>query len=373
MTPGKAGGGIVFGGKRLAREPTFEEASEGISPRGTTDSVDDLAHPNPDLAAASVPIEDSDTLAFALRVFGWSMLLLLPAYLLSTILTLSFDWPGPEFGSLLGLVQVAIYATALVGAFVVAGRQRRHSLRADAAGIARFNTWLVRGCFFAVLLVGLVDMGISFLRVEGMLDGLVGAELTRDLGRSVFRGPYVHVPLIALGFVIACFTRTIGFHWLTLLIVVAELAIVITRFVFSYEQAFMGDLVRFWYAALFLFASAYTLIEEGHVRVDVFYAGFSDRTKGTVNAVGTLLLGITLCWTIIVIALGGRSSIVYATVSRFEVSQSGFGMYVKYLMAGFLAVFAITMLIQFVAYLFDAVADRRGRPGSRIGAAAPAH
>lgn len=36
----------------------------------------------------------------------------------------------------------------------------------------------------------------------------------------------------------------------------------------------MADLVRFWYAALFLFASAYTLLEEGHVRVDVFYAGF---------------------------------------------------------------------------------------------------
>ena len=71
--------------------------------------------------------------------------------------------------------------------------------------------------------------------------------------------------------------------------------------------------------------------------------------------------------------LGGRSSIVYGTVSRFEVSQSGFGMYVKYMMAAFLAVFAITMLIQFVAYLFDAIADRRGRPGSRIGGATVAH
>ena len=155
---------------------------------------------------------------------------------------------------------------------------------------------------------------------------------------------------------------------------VAELAIVLTRFVFSYEQAFMGDLVRFWYAALFLFASAYTLISEGHVRVDVFYAGFKNRTKGTINAVGTILLGITLCWTIIVIGLGGKSSVVYGTVSRFEVSQSGFGMYVKYMMAAFLAVFAITMLIQFVAYLFDAVADRKGRPNSRIaGTEAAAH
>jgi len=38
--------------------------------------------------------------------------------------------------------------------------------------------------------------------------------------------------------------------------------IVISRFIFSYEQAFMADLVRFWYGALFLFASAYTLLED---------------------------------------------------------------------------------------------------------------
>jgi TRAP-type mannitol/chloroaromatic compound transport system permease small subunit len=53
----------------------------------------------------------------------------------------------------------------------------------------------------------------------------------------------------------------------------------------------MGDLVRFWYAALFLFASAYTLLEEGHVRVDVFYAG-SAPTQGRVNAFGAIVLGI---------------------------------------------------------------------------------
>ena len=104
---------------------------------------------------------------------------------------------------------------------------------------------------------------------------------------------------MAAGVVIAAFTRTLGFVWLSLLIVVAELAIVITRFVFSYEQAFMGDLVRFWYGALFLFASAYTLLEEGHVRVDVFYTNFAAKKKGLVNAFGSILLGLSFSWTII--------------------------------------------------------------------------
>ena len=357
---------------KLATTHVLGADAEGIASRGTAESVHDLDHSNPDLAGGAVPIDDSDGWAFATRAFGWSMMWLLLAYMVSTVLTLTFGWPGPGFDGALGIVQLAMYAGAIALAFVFAQRERKHSLRKDAAAIHRFNTYLVRGCFFAVLFVGLGDMAISFLRVEGLLDGIVGSALTSDLGRSAFRGPYVHVPLVALGFVVAAFARTLGFHWLALLIVVAELAIVITRFVFSYEQAFMGDLVRFWYAALFLFASAYTLIQEGHVRVDILYAGFSDRRKGTVNAIGTILLGITLCWTIIVIGFNGPSAIVYGLVSRFEISQSGFGLYVKYMMAAFLAVFAVTMLFQFVAYLFDAVADRRGRPGSRI-AAAPVH
>ena len=363
---------------KLARS-ALSEAQEGIAPRGTAEGADELdhvpAHPldqGPPIDRRALPA-DGDGRAFLVRLFGWSMVWLFPAYLASTVLSLSFNYPGPEFTSAGGLFQLALYAAAIVLAAVLAARARALSLRVDAEHINRFNTYLIRGCFFAVLFVGLGDMAISFLRVENLLDAVVGGELTTALGRSAFRGPWVHVPLIAAGFVVALFARTLGFHWLALMIVVAELAIVVTRFVFSYEQAFMGDLVRLWYAALFLFASAYTLIEEGHVRVDILYAGFTSRRKGTVNALGTILLGITLCWTIIVVSFSGASAVVYGVVSRFEISQSGFGLYTKYLMAAFLAVFAVTMLFQFVAYLFDAVADRRGRPGSRIGGAAPAH
>ena len=35
----------------------------------------------------------------------------------------------------------------------------------------------------------------------------------------------------------------------------------------SPEQTFMGDLVRFWYGSLFLFASSYALLKEGHAYI----------------------------------------------------------------------------------------------------------
>jgi TRAP-type mannitol/chloroaromatic compound transport system permease small subunit len=294
------------------------------------------------------------------------------AFILNNYLTVWRGWPGA--GDVLGgdldvlaLVQFGLYLAAVLLAAAYVLRTAAMPLRADAARLGGIVQFMIRAAFWAVLLIGAVDTAISFLRIEGMLNDLVGPSLGSRLDFNESRGPLVHYPLVLVGIVVAALTRgTLGFHWLALLVVLAELAIVISRFIFSYEQAFMGDLVRFWYAALFLFASAYTLAQEGHVRVDVFYSRFSDRAKGRLNAIGTVLLGIVFCWTVLILGMSTRSSIINAPLVSYEITQSGFGLYVKYLMAGFLGVFAVSMMVQFCGYLLESVADWRGDPGSHL-------
>lgn len=311
------------------------------------------------------------------RIFGWTVLATAFFFLINNYMTFWMGWPGEgvAFGfkagssesgtTTLTWLQLGFYPAGFAAAVAYVFKTRERPLRDESQRISNINTFLIRAAFFAVLYVGIADAIISFLRVEGFLPVLFGDELGTELSRSQFRGTFVHMPLIGLAVVTACFSRTLGFHWLGLLAVIAELLIVITRFLFSYEQAFMSDLVRFWYAGLFLFASAYTLIEEGHVRVDIAYTNFSPKYKGLVNAVGSLLLGLGLCWTILAVGLAGKSAIINSPLLAFETTQTGFGMYVKYLMAGFLGIFAISMMIQFVSYLLDAVADFRGDPGGR--------
>lgn len=304
------------------------------------------------------------------RTIAWFAVAATFFFLVSCVLTFGFGWPGiaalfqPGSGPL-AWAQLGGYALCLVGAFAYATRVAGRPLRHDADIITGFVAFLVRAAFWAVLLVGLADAALSFLRVEGLLETVFGSQLATQIGLSKFRGMYVHLPLIGLAFAIAALTRGLGFIWLGFLVVIAELAIVISRFVFSYEQAFQGDLVRFWYAALFLFASAYTLVEEGHVRVDVVYASLSQKAKGYVNYFGSLFMGISLSVVILVLGTMTSASSITGPLLNFEVSQSGFGMYVKYLMAGFLGVFALTMLIQFAGYMLSALADIRGEPGGR--------
>lgn len=308
------------------------------------------------------------------RVFAWCCVATTFVFLLNNYLTNWREWPGPILTpaqatpdtAALALVQTGLYVAGLAAAVAFVMATKARPLRPDSEVIYAVTAYIIRAAFWAVFFIGLADMVVSFLRVEGLLPGLFGDELAIDLGRSTFRGVWVHFPMAGLGLLVAVYHRGLGFPWLALLVVAAELVIVITRFIFSYEQAFMADLVRFWYASLFLFSSAYTLLEEGHVRVDVLYSTFSDRTRGLVNAAGSILLGISLCTVIIAYGMSGKSTIINGPLLLFETTQTGFGMYVKYWMAGFLGIFAISMLLQFAGYFLEGIADFRGEPGKRV-------
>ena len=329
---------------------------------------------------------NNQLLKLAIRIFGLSAASVALIYVFNNFLIFWWGWPGLDllFGQLgwfgfeaprtelqganfvLGWVQVLLYLGPLIIITFLVTQTSKRSVLADSEILSLLASYIIRSAFWAVLLIGLVDMVISFLRVEGFLAAVFGDQLAKDLGRSTWRGFYVHYPLIFIAFIIGYFSRGLGFIWLALLIVAAELLIVITRFVFSYEQAFMGDLVRFWYAALFLFASAYTLIKEGHVRVDIIYTGFTERGKAWSNVFGTILLGIPVCWIIFTSGLGGKSNSINAPMLAYEVTQSGYGMYVKYLMAGFLLVYALSMMIQFISYFLHNAAILLQEPGAKL-------
>jgi TRAP-type mannitol/chloroaromatic compound transport system permease small subunit len=258
----------------------------------------------------------------------------------------------------MGWVQVLMALGAVLGAAYYT--RSGGSLVIDAARMDKLASLIIRAAFWGVLLVGIADAIISFIRVEDIHTAMFGKEIATKLGLSSWRGMYIHIPLMIIGVIIGLRDKSVSVVWLILLVVIAEMLIVLARFIFAYEQTFMGDLVRFWYAALFLFASAHTLKEEGHVRVDVIFASFKERTKAWVNATGSVAFGMPLCWLVLVLGMSGKSSLINSPMLNFETSMSGFGMYVKYLMAAFLVVFALSMLVQFTSYFLNALAIMNG-------------
>jgi TRAP-type mannitol/chloroaromatic compound transport system permease small subunit len=298
----------------------------------------------------------NDLWALILRLFAWGTTTLTLAFLFEAW---AIHWMGQPSLRAGGLWAGAGYGAAVAAAMAMAGLGQRTTLRADSDRLAWLAGLIARWAFWAILMIGLVDAALSFLRIEGLLAGLVGDDLNTRLGQAAFRGPNVHMILAAVAIPLALLTRGVPFIWLALLVVAIQLGMVIGRFVFSYEQAFLADMVRTYYSALFLFASAWTLAEEGHVRVDVFYAAMSRRGKALVNGLGSVLLGMTMMWTILILGTQTSASTIVGPILRYETGQTGTGMMTKYWLAAFLGIFAVTMMIQFASYVLKSAADWR--------------
>ena len=315
-----------------------------------------------------------NNLSFIIRIFSYSILATTFVFLANNVLTVWFDWPGvkslfshygmfgfkklskPLSDSVLNFafLQLFFYFISILWAIFYVKKSINQTLTADSEILNKITAYIIRSSFWAVLLVGIADLIISFLVVEKLVEPLFGEYLKIKLVVPAFRITFVHFPIIMLSFVVGYFTRSVGFIWLAVLVVGSEFFIVLSRFIFEYEQAFQGDLVRFWYSALYLFASAYALIHEGHVRVDVLYTGFSERKKAWTNSIGSLILGIPLCLIVLFLGMGGKASIINGPVISFEITQQGSnGLYLLYLMAVYLAVFAVSMLIQFTSYFMS--------------------
>ncbi len=309
-----------------------------------------------------------------IRILGYSIAAITFAFLINNVLTCWFDWPGikkfysnyelfgfkklnkPLEDSTLNYcyIQLFLYFISLTSVIFYIFKTSKQNLKKDSEIFASISAYIIRSAFWAVFILGVVDIIISFLAVERLIDVIFNEEIKFKLISAEFRITFIHFPLIIISLVVGYFTRTTGFIWLAVLVVFAEFSIVLSRFIFFYEQAFMGDLVRFWYAALFLFASAYALIHEGHVRVDVLYTSFTESKKAWINTIGSFFLGIPLCLCIIFLGMSSKASIINSPLLAFEVTQQGSsGLYLKYLMAAYLAIFAVSMLTQFTSYFMS--------------------
>ena len=315
-----------------------------------------------------------NNLPILIRIFSFSILAITFVFLVNNVLTVWFDWPGiKQLFSQYGLfgfkklskpleesvltfafIQLFFYFISVLLVIFYVVKSINRTLESDAEILTKFTAYIIRSSFWAVLIVGIADFLVSLMVVEKLVEPIFGETLKVKLVIPTFRITFVHFPLILISFVVGYFTRTVGFIWLAVLVVGSEFAIVLSRFIFEYEQAFQGDLVRFWYSALYLFASAYALMHEGHVRVDVLYTGFSERKKAWTNSIGSLVLGIPLCLIVIFLGMINKASIINGPVLSFEITQQGSnGLYLLYLMAIFLAVFAVSMLPQFTSYFMS--------------------
>jgi TRAP-type mannitol/chloroaromatic compound transport system permease small subunit len=140
--------------------------------------------------------------------------------------------------------------------------------------------------------------------------------------------------------------------WLILVVVLLQFALVVARYLFGLGSIWLSETVIYAHAAVFMLAAAWTLRTEGHVRVDIFYAEASKRTKAVIDLAGAtfLLLPFMLVLLWLSVPYAARS---WAILER---SQEASGLPLVFVLKTLIPVFALLMALQGVAQAIRAVA-----------------
>ena len=77
--------------------------------------------------------------------------------------------------------------------------------------------------------------------------------------------------------------------------VIVTFVVVVMRYVFDAGLIWVQESVTWMHAAVFMLGAAYTLRDEEHVRVDVFYRNMSPRRRAWVDLVGVAIFLLPLC------------------------------------------------------------------------------
>jgi TRAP-type mannitol/chloroaromatic compound transport system permease small subunit len=130
--------------------------------------------------------------------------------------------------------------------------------------------------------------------------------------------------------------------WLCLAVVAIQFTVVVLRYAFGIGSIWLQESIIYSHAAMFLLVAAWTLKNEGHVRVDIFYAAASPRRKAMVDLCGALLLLIPFAAAILYFSL----PYVARSWEIFEGSREASGLPLVFVLKTLIPIFAVMLILQ---------------------------
>jgi len=148
--------------------------------------------------------------------------------------------------------------------------------------------------------------------------------------------------------------------WACLFVVAVQFIVVVMRYAFGAGSIWLSESIVYAHAALFMLAAAWTLRENGHVRVDVFYADASPRRKALIDLIGALLLLLPFMLLLLFFAI----PYVARSWAIFESSRETSGIPGVFLLKTLIPLFTVLMALQGVSQAIRA-ADILSGTGDR--------
>jgi len=135
--------------------------------------------------------------------------------------------------------------------------------------------------------------------------------------------------------------------YLTLAMMFTTCIVVVLRYGFGIGSIGLQESITYMHAAVFLLCAGFTLQNNGHVRVDIFYQRFSPPKRAWIDALGSLILLIPVCIFLIWVSW----QFVSRAWSITEISSEPGGLPAVFLLKTLIPLGAITLGLQGLAEL----------------------
>jgi TRAP-type mannitol/chloroaromatic compound transport system permease small subunit len=130
----------------------------------------------------------------------------------------------------------------------------------------------------------------------------------------------------------------------------------IMRYFFNSGSIALQEMEWHLFAVVFLFGMAFTLKEDGHVRVDILYDNFSPRWKAIVNIGGTLLFLIPLS----VLITEGSIWYVHEAYTSAEISGDPGGLTQRWLIKAVIPTSFVFLIVSAIGFVIHNISIFKG-------------
>ena len=135
---------------------------------------------------------------------------------------------------------------------------------------------------------------------------------------------YLAIPLILLTFIVA-----------------------FMRYILDFGSIAIQEIIIYFHALIFTIGASYTLKNDMHVRIDIFYNNLTPKNKKTINFYGTIFFLIPTCVLIFVTSF----NYVLSSILLLESSKEAGGLPVLYILKIYILLLPITLFLQAISEL----------------------
>ena len=147
--------------------------------------------------------------------------------------------------------------------------------------------------------------------------------------------------------IIDLFNEKIGIltSYLAIPLILITFFVAFMRYALDFGSIAIQEITIYLHALIFTLGESYTLKNNMHVRIDIFYNKFSDNLKKNINLFGTIFFLLPSCILIFITSF----NYVISSIMLLESSKEAGGLPILYILKSYILLMVFTLFLQAIS------------------------